>query len=402
MASGKKIGVSDIAKHAGVSIGTVSNYLNYPERVSDILKHKIAAAIDELGYVPRHANTATTPATAQTDTPLIGFVMTDIEHSLFTAIFEGAQEVCEDNDMQIIGLNASSDMNRQHELVQLLINMNVKGILLSTVLDPTQDVQAARTANIPIVLIDHSVPHKCVPVCSVLENNVSVGRLAAEELLRCGCSRIAFAAHSFDYEAIQDRQFGANKAVMTSGSATFEVIDSGGLMYEDGYQLGEMLSERALRIRAHGMTQSGQVSNQVAGVTNQAADQAADQTANDSYPRSQNDQQSCNQTTSSQETVTPIPDGIVAGSDRLAMGLIAALTNRGVLRVPEDIAIVGTEGVDLQSIGVMPLSVAQAPGADMGRKAMSQLLDYADSPASHVHGTTLIEPTLIPRASTRG
>lgn len=395
MASGKKIGVSDIAKHAGVSIGTVSNYLNYPERVSDILKHKIAAAIDELGYVPRHANTATTPATAQTDTPLIGFVMTDIEHSLFTAIFEGAQEVCEDNDMQIIGLNASSDMTRQHELVQLLINMNVKGILLSTVLDPTQDVQAARTANIPIVLIDHSMPHKCVPVCSVLENNVSVGRLAAEELLRCGCSRIAFAAHSFDYEAIQDRQLGVNKAVMASGGATFEVIDSGGLMYEDGYQLGEMLSERALRIRAHDMTQSGQVSDQT-------VDQAADQTANDSYPRSQNGQQSCNHTMSSRETVTPIPDGIVAGSDRLAMGLIAALTNRGVLRVPKDIAIVGTEGVDLQSIGVMPLSVAQAPGADMGRKAMSQLLDYADSPASHVHGTTLIEPTLIPRASTRG
>ena len=45
MPASKRVGVSDIAKHAGVSIGTVSNYLNYPERVSDTLKEKIGASI---------------------------------------------------------------------------------------------------------------------------------------------------------------------------------------------------------------------------------------------------------------------------------------------------------------------------------------------------------------------
>ena len=61
--------------------------------------------------------------------------MTDIEHSLFSFIFEGAQEVCEENGMQIIGLNASSDLERQHELIRTLIGMKVAGILLSTVQD---------------------------------------------------------------------------------------------------------------------------------------------------------------------------------------------------------------------------------------------------------------------------
>lgn len=54
MPAAKRVGVSDIAKHAGVSIGTVSNYLNYPERVSDTLKEKIGASINELAYQPHH------------------------------------------------------------------------------------------------------------------------------------------------------------------------------------------------------------------------------------------------------------------------------------------------------------------------------------------------------------
>ena len=68
MPASKRVGVSDIAKHAGVSIGTVSNYLNYPERVSDTLKEKIGASIKELGYTPRR-NTLLPPARERRTAP---------------------------------------------------------------------------------------------------------------------------------------------------------------------------------------------------------------------------------------------------------------------------------------------------------------------------------------------
>lgn len=67
MPASKRVGVSDIAKHAGVSIGTVSNYLNYPERVSDTLKEKIGASIKELGYTP--AETRFSPARERRTAP---------------------------------------------------------------------------------------------------------------------------------------------------------------------------------------------------------------------------------------------------------------------------------------------------------------------------------------------
>ena len=156
MPAAKRVGVSDIAKHAGVSIGTVSNYLNYPERVSDTLKEKIGASIKELGYTPRR-NTLL-PQRENAVPRLIGYIMTDIEHSLFTFIHEGAQEVCEENDLQLIALNASSDAQRQNELVKTLIDMNVAGILLSTISDSPEDVAAARAANIPIICSTIPIP----------------------------------------------------------------------------------------------------------------------------------------------------------------------------------------------------------------------------------------------------
>lgn len=283
--------------------------------------------------------------------------------------------------METIGLNASSDLDRQHDLIRTLITMNVAGIVLSTVQDSSEDVAAAREANIPIVLIDHTNPHGQDSVCSVLENNVAVGSMAAEELIRTGCSHIAFAAHSFDYESIQDRLLGVRKAVQNAGknagkNVTFELIDSGGIMVEDGRQLGLELSERAVAVSSAGEAPDCDHNRDHNGI--QSSDVAND-----------NRRANCS------------PDGIVAGSDALAMGILIGLDERGVLSTPDDISVIGTEGMWYQSISPMPLTVVQAPGIDMGRKAMEQMLDYIANPVSHVHVTTLIEPRLVRRASTR-
>ena len=346
MPANKRVGVSDIAKYAGVSIGTVSNYLNYPERVSETLKLKISRAIADLGYVPKHSSSQ---IPASNTTPVVGFVMTDIEHSLFTAIFEGAQEVCEDHGMQLVGMNALSDKQRQSDMVRTLIGMNVAGILLSTVEDSPEDVAAAQAAGIPIILIDHTNPRDADPVCSVMTDNVSAGQIAAEELIHTGCTKLAYLAHSFDYESIQDRQLGMQKAVMLAehGGAGARirsmVIDSGGLYDEDGYESG-------LRIAA--------------------------------MPEDER------------------PDGIIAATTPLGSGVISALLDQGV-RVPEDVGVVACENAQIKPVGSLPLTCVAANAADIGRKAMTQMLDHIDDADAHVHVTALIKPTLVKRASTR-
>ena len=69
MPASKRVGVSDIAKHAGVSIGTVSNYLNYPERVSDTLKEKNRRKHQKNWATPPRRNTLLPPARERRTAP---------------------------------------------------------------------------------------------------------------------------------------------------------------------------------------------------------------------------------------------------------------------------------------------------------------------------------------------
>ena len=323
------------------------NYLNYPERVSDTLKEKIGASIKELGYTPRR-NTLL-PQRENAGPRLIGYIMTDIEHSLFTFIHEGAQEVCEEKRPAAYRLERiirratakrTGENTHRHERGRNSAQHHIRL--------PRRRGRGTSGQH-PIILLDHTNPRHADQVCCVLENNMAAGQIAADELIRIGCSRIAFAAHSFDYESVQDRQMGVEKTIArTHGSTQLELINSKGLMFEDGYQLGLDIIDT--------MKRSG---------------------------------------------LDAIPDGIITVSDALAAGVLSAFHDHNGPRVPEDVCVIGMEGARLETKCPMSLTVVNAPAIDMGRKAMAQMLDYIDNPAAHVHSTTLIEPTLIRRESTR-
>ena len=52
MASAAAITISDVAEHAGVSVGTVSNVVNRPDRVAVETRQRVLDAIEALGWVP--------------------------------------------------------------------------------------------------------------------------------------------------------------------------------------------------------------------------------------------------------------------------------------------------------------------------------------------------------------
>ena len=334
----KRAGLTDVAKLAKVSIGTVSNYINMPDRVSDRLKTRIQSAIEELGYEK--------PRTKKDDAavPAIGYLIADIENYLYTSIFEGAQETCENNNMEIIGVHTMGDKQKQSTLVRRLYQMHVAGLLLSALDDSQNDLAFARAAGIPTVMIDHLNHPLSADHCTVLKNDYAVGEIATNTLIEAGCTHLAYVAHSA-YQPIINRQTGIEQTLKKSGiHITLSIIDSDGLNFEDGYAVGLQINDMPDNER---------------------------------------------------------PDGIIAGSDRLAAGLITAILDRGKLTIPNDLCVIGTEGDRIATNCPMPITIIESPGLDMGRQAMTLLLDEIHNPKGHIHTSQLLMPSLERRATTR-
>jgi LacI family transcriptional regulator len=95
------------------------------------------------------------------------------------------------------------------------------------------------------------------------------------------------------------------------------------------------------------------------------------------------------------------PTAIFAYNDMMALGAMQAINERG-LRVPDDIAVIGFDGIALTEHTCPPLSTIEQPIPEMSKITMNMLLDRINNRTSHESRTIVVEPQLICRASTLG
>lgn len=332
--------VTDVATLANVSIGTVSNYFNYPERVSDLMKQRVEQAIEQLGYRRRQTDS---PAVKRK--PIVPFIMSSVENSIYTSIFQGAQEVLNDNGMVLIAANSLTDEAEQKRLIDTFLALPISGLLLSTSRDSADDIANIQQHGIPVVVVDHVERNDGISCCNVAEDNTQGGYLAAAHLIEQGCSTLIYAGHGFEFQPVEERFEGIGRATRRAKDVTLEFLDSQGFLFEDGLDLGRQINERH---PAHA------------------------------------------------EHYSPI--GVICCSDAVANGIIAALADR----IPNDFLVAGTENNTFAERGPIRLTTVNNPGEDMGRKAARLLLDEIRNPDAHIHSTVLCPPTITPRESTLG
>jgi len=94
---------------------------------------------------------------------------------------------------------------------------------------------------------------------------------------------------------------------------------------------------------------------------------------------------------------TKRPDAIFCFNDLVAIGAMCAAQQRG-LRVPEDLAVIGYDDIDIAAFTSPPLTTIRQPAYDIGVKAAELLVGLLD----HGHPlprTLALEPTLVERLS---
>ncbi|MCI9889869.1 LacI family DNA-binding transcriptional regulator [Micrococcales bacterium 31B] len=332
--------VKDVAALAGVSIGTVSNVLNHPERVSDSTRERVHMAIHELGFIRNDAARQLRSGSSTT----LGLVLFDISNPFFSELARQCCRAAAEAGYDVFIASSDHDDAVEARQVQQFEAQRVAGLLITPLDETLPELRHVRDRGLPIVLIDRDDKHN--EFSAVAVDDVHGGYLAVQHLLGLGLRNIAFVGGPMRLQQVADRYQGAAQAVSEVPDATLEVIATDDLTVLQGRAAGE-------RIVARGEARR--------------------------------------------------PDGIFATNDLLSVGLLQSFTMLGALRVPEDIAIIGYDDIEFASATVVPLSSVRQPVEKIAQHAVEAILrETKTAREDRSPQRIVLKPELVVRRSTVG
>lgn len=335
------VSMRDVAAAASVSVGTVSNVLNSPGKVSPSTVARVQAAIDQLGFVRNDAARQLRAGRSR----CVGMVVLDVGNPFFTDIARAAERRAGDHDLTVLLGTSDDDESREQAYLDTFDEQRVFGLLVSPIGDDLRRFDSLRRHGTPVILVDRDAGGS--PFDSVAVDDIAGGRLAVSHLCETGRRRIVFVGGPPGLRQVADRLRGGQDAVDDVDGAALEVVHTPNLSVLAGREAGTALLARTPRER---------------------------------------------------------PDAVFCANDLLAIGVLQAFTMLGRdIRVPEDIAIIGYDDIDFARSTVVPLSSIRQPTSRIGVTAVDLLISAANDPAErHVPSNLVFQPELVARASTLG
>ena len=218
--------IRDVARHAGVSIGTVSKALNNGGNLALETRERIIAVAKELGFRPNslaqslHRNQSFT----------VGMISTDSFGRFTMPIMEGLEECLTDRRMQVFMCNATDDPALEAQHVESLLGKRVDGLVVTARRADKRPPIGPLVHGLPIVYV---FSHADDPdALSLLPDDEGGAVLAVEHLAQLGRKRIAHITGPEHFEAVRLRRAGY-----------FSALAAAGLPGNDAYYLPGIWSE---------------------------------------------------------------------------------------------------------------------------------------------------------------
>ena len=206
--------ITEVAKHAGVALSSVSRVLNNHADVSSSMRDRVLSAAAELGYKPNLLASGLRSGSTHT----VGFLISDISNPLFGNITWGAERTLDLAGYSMILANSEGDPERDVRMIRLLKQRRVDGLILSVADDRTTSTSnELNDVSIPIVLVDRQLED--MPNAPAILTNHSAGvRAGTEHLLALGHRRIALLTGPESLRPSRDRASGINSAFEATGA----------------------------------------------------------------------------------------------------------------------------------------------------------------------------------------
>lgn len=226
------VSVRDVAERAGVSVGTVSNVLNAPDKVAEATIRRVQTAIEVLGFVRNDAARQLRAGSSRT----LGMVVLDVRNPFFADVARGAEERAAEVGLTVVLANSDERADREAAHLELFEEQRVRGILVSPVEEISPQLERLRARGMHAVLVDRLATTPGFSSVSV--DDVEGGRRAVAHLLATGRRRILFIGGPLDLAQVRDRLHGARSAVEAVPGAALKVLPIGALTMRHGVDVG--------------------------------------------------------------------------------------------------------------------------------------------------------------------
>jgi LacI family transcriptional regulator len=329
--------IRDVARLAGVSIGTASKALNANGRLSLETREKVLRVARELGYRPNDLAQSLHRAKSMT----VGILSNDSFGRFTFPIVEALEDRLADQGIAVFMCNATDDPARERRHLDQLLGKRIDGLVVTARRSDKRPSIAPYVGDLPVVYVFAQSDDP--DALSLLPDDEGGARLAVEHLIGLGRKRIAHLTGPGHFEAVSLRHRGYSEALAAAG-----------LRELPGFFRNGKWSEESGREAVASLFGPG--------------------------------------------TSTEPPDALFCGNDQIARGAVEALRELNI-RVPEQVAVIGFDNWDVMAVGARPpLSSIDMNLKALGREAGERLI--AMIAGERMTGVHRLPCTLIVRRST--
>jgi len=312
--------IRDVARQAGVSVATVSRYINRNAPVSAEVAERLNRVMTDLRYVPH----AAARHLASRKTRVIGLLLNNLHNDFFVPLLNGIEAVIRQKEYNLIV--ATYHANSRNTMPPPIGPHNTDGLLVFSDGLIDEDLANLNASGFPMVLLHRTSPRSLI-IPSVTVENIEITHKLVEHLIQVhGKRRILFMRGPIHQEDANRRELGYKSALTANGIPFDEELVLNGEFERDiAYQ----------------------VLNDFLGNGKQVAF-----------------------------------DAVFTGDDDAAIGVLKALHKHGY-RIPEDVAVVGFDDLGFAPFLNPPLTTVRAPTESVGRIAAERLFSLLESQPSN-------------------
>ena len=330
--------MKEIAKKLGVSVSTISRALKDSPELHPETKRKIVEAAKEMNYQPNLLAQSLRISRSKT----LGVIVPEITSHFFASCISGIQDVANTRGYNVMICQSNESLELEKANIRTLVSSQVDGLLISLSRETNQFDHLYDLYNREINFVLFDRVHEEIPVSKVTFNDVGGAYQVVKHLLEGGNRRIVYVSGPEDLYISKKRKEGYLKALNEFGiEVDPTLIFVSDLNVADNVRVAQEITE-----------------------------------------------------------MQPRPDAVFCMIDPVAVDVLTEWKTMGI-KIPEDMALAGFTNNPTAAVVEPPLTTVAQPGYEMGKLAVSHLLDQLDGIASDDPISIVLETTLMPRRSSQ-